>query len=454
MEKLESILAGMADLLWGNWLLFALIGVGVLYTFATGFVQVRRIPFIVRELFGSHKRKAKLNSLSSTQALSTAIASCVGSGNIIGVATAIIAGGPGSLFWMWFAAFWGMATKFGEIVLGQIYRVRGKNRMPMGGPMYYIAGGLGKPWLGALVAVLLFIQNAGATLIQSNTIASVAKDWYGANPLIVGLVLAALISVIVFGGLKRLAKVSVRIVPIMAGAYLLGGLLVIVTHYDRIPAVLEAIFEGAFTLEAGGGGAAGYAVSRAMRYGVARGLYSNEAGEGSAAVFHSSAEVDHPVRQGVYGVVEVFVDTMLICSMTGFVLLVSGVAYRQGSPAVLAVEAFATVSPWLGHLVPISLFLFAGTSLMNQWYFGHVSLTYLKTEKGAKLYRVLFPLAIVAGCLSTVRLVWSIQDCALGLLIIPNLFALVLLCPLVRKKTLEFFASDNTHADFTKEFSQ
>lgn len=451
MEFLESAFSTLSHLIWGNWLLFVFLTVGVFYTIITGFVQVRHFSFIVKEVFRKSNQVSQRTSLSSTQALSAAIASCVGSGNIVGVATAILMGGPGSLFWMWFAAFWGMATKFGEIALGQMYRGRGKDGMLVGGPMYYVAAGLGKPWLGALVAAFLFIQNAGATLIQSNTVASIANERYAIPPLVTGIVLAIVISSVVWGGLKRLAKVSAKMVPIMAGLYLLGGLVVLAFNYRQIPAAFSSIFVDAFTFQAGTGGVMGYSVSRSLRYGVTRGLYSNEAGEGSAAVFHSSVMVDHPVRQSLYGVMEVFIDTMLICTMTGLVLLVSGAALPGANATTATINAFATVTPWFGHLIPLSILLFAGTSLMNQWYFGHVSLLYLKTERGAKMYRVLFVAAIIFGCLSKVQMVWDIQDCALGLLVLPNLFALVMLAPTVRKLTLQFFDPKNGYVASREE---
>ena len=249
--------------------------------------------------------------------------------------------------------------------------------------------------------------------------------------------------VIIGGGLKRLADTAQKIVPVMASLYIAGGIVVVLTHLDSILPMLQSILQEACSMKAGMGAAAGLTMKEAMRFGVARGLYSNEAGEGSAAVIHSAAQVDHPARQGFYGVVEVFVDTMVICSTTGFSILASGVPLEGASAASLAAEAFGTVSPLFKYVVSVSLILFASTSIMSQWYFGHVSLMYIKSLKGDRFYRILFPVLILLGSLSTAGIVWSVQDCMLGLLIIPNVLALLKLSPVVMKLTAEFFRENH-----------
>lgn len=442
MKVVEGLFETLADLLWGNWMLVMLLGLGVFYTLLTGGIQFRAL-LKLSGIFGKKDNEpdtaVESKGISSMQALCTAIASCVGSGNIVGVATAMIAGGPGSLFWMWIAAFFGMATKYGEIVLGICYREQEEDGMYVGGPMYYIAHALHAPWMGTVAALLLFIQNAGATLIQSNTIASVAQEVYQVPQLLTGLVVAAVMSVIIVGGLKRLAFVAQRIVPVMAGLYILGGLVVVLSNLDGLLPVLRLVVQSAFSRQAGLGAVSGITVKEAMRYGVARGLYSNEAGEGTAAVIHSSAQVNHPARQGLYGVVEVFVDTLVICSTTGFAILSSGVDLESTSAVTLAANAFGTVFPAFKYVVSVSLILFASTSIMSQWYFGHVSLTYMKRKRGDRIYRLIFPVLILCGSLSSVGLVWSIQDCMLGLLILPNVAALIILSPQVRRLTKDFF---------------
>ena len=440
MKGLEGFFGGLADLLWGNWMLCLLLGLGIFYTVITRGIQVRSIPWIIRELFGrKEKKQGNQGALSSAQALYMAMASCMGSGNIVGVATALAAGGPGALFWMWLAAFFGMATKYGEIVLGICFREKDERGAYVGGPMYYVAKGLHAPWLGVISAVLLFLQNAGATLIQSNTISSVALEIFRIPKLWTGIFLAVLMSFIICGGLKRLATVAQSVVPVMAGIYIIGGAAVMLTHIENVLPMLTSIVSQAFSMEAGQGAAAGLTMKAAMRFGIARGLYSNEAGEGSAAVIHSSAEVDHPARQGAYGVVEVFVDTMVVCSTTGFAILSSGVELTESGAATLAAAAFATVFPAFKYVVSVSLILFAATSIMSQWYFGHVSLAYLKSKWGDGVYRVLFPILILCGSLTTMGIVWSIQDCMLALLILPNVVALFVMSPRVRCLTKEYF---------------
>lgn len=447
MKTAEAVLGNLAGLLWGNWMLFVLLGLGAFYTIATGGIQFRSIPWIIKEFCKKDKTaeasRDHKGTVSSIQALYMAIASCVGSGNIVGVATALIGGGPGALFWMWAAAFLGMATKYAEIVLGLVFRQKGADGSYYGGPMYYIEKGLHAPLLGAAAAVLLFFQNAGGTLIQSNTISDVAFQVFGIPKVCTGILVAAVMIFIIGGGLKRLADTAQKIVPVMASLYIAGGIVVVLTHLDSILPMLQSILQEACSMKAGMGAAAGLTMKEAMRFGVARGLYSNEAGEGSAAVIHSAAQVNHPARQGFYGVVEVFVDTMVICSTTGFSILASGVPLEGASAASLAAEAFGTVSPLFKYVVSVSLILFASTSIMSQWYFGHVSLMYIKSLKGDRFYRILFPVLILLGSLSTAGIVWSVQDCMLGLLIIPNVLALLKLSPVVMKLTAEFFRENH-----------
>ena len=445
MDQLLKILTTVDNWLWGNWLLFVLIGVGILYTVITGFVQVRHFPYIIRKsliepLMGSQKDSQESGSISSFQALCTAVASCVGSGNIVGVSTAVLTGGLGAIFWMWVAAFVGMATKYGEIILGLMYREKDENGAYVGGPMYYIKKGLHAPWLAVLCAIFMITQIIGGNFIQSNTISGVMHDNFQVPHLVTGIVLVILIFTITLGGLKRLAHVTQKLVPIMATIYVIGGLLIILANITNIPGVLVSIIRGAFGLDAVAGGAIGSMII-AMQRGVARGLYSNEAGEGSAPVIHSAANVNHPAEQGMTGVIEVFVDTFLICTITGLVLGVTGIL-DSGAPAnVIVTYAFASVWPPLKYLVAISLLLFSSTTLMSQWYFGFVGLNYLFGRKVAEKFKYVFPLFCVIGAVAALDLVWTIQDIALGLLTIPNLIAIVILCPKVHKASKEFWST-------------
>lgn len=444
MDKILEALAAFDSWLWGNWLLFVLLGVGILYTVISGFVQVRHFGYILRKTlwnpirYGDRDAESE-GSVSSFQALNMALASCVGSGNIVGVATAVLAGGMGAIFWMWVAAFVGLATKYGEIILGMLYRVKDDRGTWMGGPMYYIRDGLHAPFLALLCALFMVVQIIGGNFIQSNTISGVMKDTFRVSPVVTGVVLTVLIFTVSAGGLKRFAHVARKVVPIMAGMYVISGLFIILINIRAVPGVLADIFAGAFGLRAVGGGVLG-SMLIAMQKGVARGLYSNEAGEGSAPVLHSAAEVDHPVEQGLTGVTEVFLDTFVICTITGLVLGVTGVLDSGLPGEVLALYAFASVWEPLRYVLTISLLLFSGTSLMSQWYFGFVGLNYIFGRNVAEKFKYVFPCFCILGAVLTSEVVWTIQDIALGLLTIPNLIAMLCLWPKVRAATKEYFS--------------
>lgn len=443
MNQLMEWLNAFDSWLWGNWLLFVLIGIGILYTVITGGVQIRHFGYIIKKTLwepirSGRKDSQEKGSISSFQALCTAVASCVGSGNIVGVSTAVLAGGLGALFWMWVAAFVGMATKYGEIILGMLYREKNEDGQYVGGPMYYIRKGLKAPWLAAICAACMVIQIISGNFIQSNTISGVLQDNFGIPTLATGICLVIVIFIITVGGMKRLAHVAERMVPIMATIYVVGGLIIILANITKVPGVIADIFAGAFGLRAMAGGAAGSMII-AMQRGVARGLYSNEAGEGSAPVIHSAASVKHPAQQGITGVTEVFLDTFVLCTITGLVLGVTGVLELDVAGNVLAIYAFASVWEPLRYVVALSLLLFCLTTLMSQWYFGFVGLNYLFKRSVAEKFKYVFPCFCIVGALARIELVWTIQDIALGLLTIPNLIALVVLWPKVRAATKEFF---------------
>lgn len=443
MLILTPLLNRVNQIIWGNWLLFVLLGIGLLYTVLSGFVQIRHFPYIIRKTLlepWKTKRHASSdsNSISSFQALCTAVASCVGSGNIVGVSTAVLAGGLGAIFWMWVAAFVGMATKYGEIILGLLYRVKNEDGTYSGGPMYYIRDGLHAPILASLCAFFMVIQIIGGNFIQSNTISSVMKNHLHIPEGITGVILVILIFTISAGGLKRLARITQKLVPAMALLYVVSGLVIILLHITSLPDVILNIVTGAFGLRQVLAGTAGSMII-AMQKGIARGLYSNEAGEGSAPVIHSAANVQHPVEQGITGVTEVFLDTFVICTISGLVLGVTGVLDSGLPGSILMIHAFSTVWDPLKYLVIISLLLFCTTTLMSQWYFGFVGLNYLFGHRIAEKFRYFFPLFCMIGSITAIDIVWTIQDIALGLLTIPNLIALVLLSPQVKKCSNEFW---------------
>lgn len=446
MQRLSQLLDRINSIIWGNWLLIVLLGIGLLYTVFSRFVQIRRFPYIMRKTLlepWKQKKAATENgddrSISSFQALCTAVASCVGSGNIVGVSTAVLAGGLGAIFWMWVAAFVGMATKYGEIILGLLYRVKDEDGNYTGGPMYYIRDGLHAPILASLCAVFMVIQIIGGNFIQSNTIGSVMQNHFHVPELVTGLVLVVLIFTVSAGGLRRLTHITQNLVPAMALLYVVSGLLIILFNITRLPAVLSNIVTSAFGWRPMLGGATG-SMLIAMQKGIARGLYSNEAGEGSAPVIHSAANVQHPVEQGITGVTEVFLDTFVICTISGLVLGVTDVLDSELPGSILMIHAFSTVWGPLKYLVIVSLLLFCTTTLMSQWYFGFVGLNYLFGSTIAQKFKYVFPLFCLIGAVTAIDIVWTIQDIALGLLTIPNLIALIALSPQVKKCSDEYWA--------------
>lgn len=443
MNNIENYVKHLADLVWGNWLLFTLIGVGFYFTIITRGIQVRKFRFAIYEsLIKPFKKGNKISgegTLSPFQALCTALSSCVGNGNIVGVATALVSGGPGALFWMWLAAFLGMATKYAEILLGMIYRVKGNDGVYVGGPMYYIEHGLKVKWLSKVFSVLLIIQICGGNLIQSNAVAGVFKDVFHLPTMSAAVFLSFAVGLVIIGGIKRLGAFAEKLVPFMSILYVIGGLVVILMNITIIPETIVLIFKSAFSIKAGIGGAIGYTMRQALRYGVTRGLYSNEAGEGSAPVLHASAIIDHPVRQALFGITEVFIDTGIICTITGFTILTSGVSLVDPSTGTLVSLAFSTIHPFMQYFVGVAMILFAFTSIPAQWYFGQVGLTHLVGANRTQWFKYVFICFTFLGSLSSLKLVWYFQDFILGILIIPNLITILLLSKIVIEYTNDFF---------------
>ena len=442
MKNLEFILEKISGLIWGNFLILGLLGIGLFFTILTKGIQFRGFPLAVKELIASiqgknHERGE--GTLSSFQALCTALSSCVGNGNIVGVGTAIASGGPGAVFWMWIAGVVGMATKYAEIVLGIIYREKSEDGTYVGGPMYYLSKGLKLKKIAFLFALLMFLQICGGALIQSNAVSIVMKDVFNIKPLTAGISMSIVIFLIVAGGVRRLGKVAEKLIPFMTMIYFFGGLVIIFMHINHLPHVIMSILESAFRTEAVGGGILGYGIKRAVRYGVARGLYSNEAGEGSAPVLHSAAITDHPARQGLFGLLEVFIDTVIICSLTSFIVLTSGVIEHDISPAVYVITAFGNIHPIFRYIIGISMVLFAFSTVLSQWYFGNVTLTYMFNSRVANLFKYVFCCLAIAGSLSSLKIVWDFQDVILGFMIIPNIVALLLLSKQIKTATDDFF---------------
>src|SRR5687767_2826622 len=380
-------------LVWGPPMLILLMGTGVLLLFVTGGVQFRHIGTALGEVLGKlRNRTAGKGNVTPFQAVATALASTVGVGNIAGVATAITLGGPGALFWLWVSGILGMATKFAEIVVALHYREPDANGIMRGGAMYTLKK-RGMPWLGTIFALLTALAAFGiGNMVQANSVAASLEESFGASRVIVGIVLVVVSGAVILGGIKRIAAFAELLVPFMAIVYIVGGLFVIVRFGANIPDVLRLVFDGAFTGTAAVGGFAGSTIMLAMRYGIARGLFSNEAGLGSAPLVHATANTDHPVRQGLYGVFEVFVDTLLICTTTGLVVLLTGAWDDGQTGAALSVRAFEIGLPgnWGDIVVTTGLVLFAFSTLIGWSYYGETGIVYLFGTRAAVPYRLLW----------------------------------------------------------------
>ena len=429
---------------WGWPTIVLLLGTGLLLTILTGAVQFRYLGLSLREVLGKLTQKsAGAGTVSPFQAVATALASTVGVGNIAGVATAIAIGGPGALFWLWVSGVLGMCTKFCEIVVALHYRELDATGTMRGGAMYTLRNGLGLPWLGTIFAALVALAAFGiGNMVQANSVSASLRATFGVDPNVTGIVLAGITAAVILGGIRRIGEVTEILVPVMAIFYLAGGLVILVRYATEIPSAIGLVLESAFTGTAATGGFAGSTVMMALRYGVARGLFSNEAGLGSAPMVHAAAQTDHPVRQGLYGIFEVFVDTILVCTTTGLVIIVTGVWSTGSTGAALAGAAFSTGLPgtWGNIVVTTSLVLFAYSTVIGWSYYGETGIVYLLGARAAVPYRLLWLVFIYLGAVGSLHLVWDVADTLNGLMSLPNLVSVLLSIPLLLRLTREFFA--------------
>ena len=426
---------------WGPPMIVLLIGTGIALTVLTGGVQFRRLGAAFREVLGRKRRSDAAGTVTPFQAVSTALASTVGTGNIAGVATAIFLGGPGALFWLWVSGLLGMCTKFAEIVVALHYRERDHKGEFRGGAMYTLSQGLGLPWLGGIFALLTSVAAFGiGNMVQANSVADSLNSSFGVAPAVTGFVLAGVTAVVIVGGIRRIGEVAAVLVPIMSVAYLLAGLVILVLHVTALPNAVSLVLDGAFTGTAATGGFAGSTVALALRHGVARGLFSNEAGLGSAPMAHAAAVTDHPVRQGLYGVFEVFVDTLLVCTVTGLAILVTGVWDGGSTGAALSGEAFRQGLPGAsGNLiVTASVVLFAFSTVIGWSYYGETAIVYLVGTRAEVPYRIVWLVFIYLGATGSLQLVWNVADTLNGLMAIPNLISVLLSIPLLLRLQREF----------------
>ncbi|EMB55710.1 sodium/alanine symporter [Streptococcus mutans 11A1] len=431
---------------WGVPLLVLLVGTGIYLSTRLRLLQVLKLPLAFKLIFAEDKGEGDISSFA---ALATALAATVGTGNIVGVATAIKAGGPGALFWMWIAAFFGMATKYAEGLLAIKYRTKDANGEVSGGPMYYIINGMGKKWkplaiFFALAGILVAFLGIG-TFSQVNSITASLKNSFNWSPQIVSILIAIVVAVIIFGGIQSIAKVSEKLVPFMAAAYIIATLIVIFMHYNHIIPAIEQVFSGAFTGTAAVGGFAGAVVKEAIQNGIARGVFSNESGLGSAPIAAAAAKTHEPAEQGLISMTGTFIDTLVICTLTGLSILVTGkwtVKGLEGAP--LTQSAFATVFGNIGVLVlTLCLVLFAFTTILGWSYYGERCFEFLFGVKHINIYRSIFIIMVALGGFLELDLIWTIADIVNGLMAIPNLIALLALSPIIITETRNYFKRKN-----------
>ncbi|MCM8757791.1 MAG: sodium:alanine symporter family protein [Candidatus Omnitrophica bacterium] len=424
-------------------MIVAILGIGIYISLGTRFIQIIKLPFIFKETIIRKKRKDLEGDITPFQALSIALAGTVGVGNIAGVATAISLGGPGAIFWMWISGFLGMATKFSEVVLGIKYRMRQIRGPFLGGPMVYIRRGLGRKFrfLAVIFASLGALAAFGiGNMTQANSVA-IGMEEFGIPKIITGIILLLAVGLVTLGGLKRIAQVASFCVPFMCGLYFLAGLIIILVNVEKLPQVIILILNSAFSPLAAYGGFLGAKVKEAMRWGFARGVFSNEAGLGSAPIAHATAKTDHPVRQGLWGIFEVFIDTIIICSVTALVIIITGSWTSGKTGAQLTCLAFQSF--WgknLGNfLVVFSMILTAYDTILAWGFYGETCCAYLFGHKARIFYRLLWLPFILLGVKGTLELVWSVADTLNALMAIPNLLAIFLLSPVVFNLTKDFF---------------
>ncbi|MDE0562694.1 alanine/glycine:cation symporter family protein [Exiguobacterium sp. B2(2022)] len=447
MNAVIDIVTSFSNWLWGVPIISLLVLSGVFLTIKLGFFQFRYPIYIFKQTFGSIFKKPKgEGDISPRQALTSALSSTVGAANIIGVPAAIMFGGPGAIFWMWVIAMIGMAIKFSESVLAVHYREKNDAGEFVGGPVYYISKGLRWKWLATWFAFALMIELIPSIMVQGNAVSSAVRETFNGNTLITGIIVAVLVGIIVFGGLKRIAKVTEIVVPGMALVYVGAGLIIVLMNLSEIPSVLSLIFSYAFEPMAAFGGFAGAAVAETIRWGFARGLYSNEAGLGTAPIAHAAAQTDHPVRQGFWAVIGIVIDTLIICSTTAFVVLSSGVWTAEGAmedPAALTTIAFREYFGYTGSLlVTISLIFFVLSTIIVIIFYGSRQAEYLFGLTAGKIMKAVYIVSIVIGSIGGAQMIWNFLDLMLAMILIPNMIAVLLLSSEVKRLTTEFFTSE------------
>ena len=440
-ETMQSIITAAQDFVWGPVTLFLLVGTGVYLTLRLFFLQIRFLPVALKWAFFPHRdAKNAEGDISHFASLMTALSATIGTGNIAGVATAMVAGGPGALFWMWLSAFFGMATKYAEAILAVKYRVTNDKGEQAGGPMYYIERGLKMRWLAVTFAVLAAVASFGiGCSVQSNSVAQAVEANFGVAPWVTGVFLTVLTGVVVIGGIRSISRVAELIVPVMAMVYVIGGLVVILMRAELIGQAFELIFSQAFTAQS----VTGAALGKIIQYGVARGVFSNEAGMGSAPIAAAAAKTDHPARQAFVSMTGTFLDTIVVCTITGLVItigyIMAGGSYSGLNGAALTSAYFDKLFPGTGgFIVTFGLIFFAYSTILGWCYYGEKCVEYLFGSKMLLPYRLMYVLFVLLGALAHLDLVWQLADIFNGLMAIPNLIGLLLLSNVVVKEPKEF----------------
>ncbi len=433
---------------WGPVMLTLLIGTGLFLSIITGFLQFRKFGFAFKNTIGGVFSKKQHNKdesgVSPFQAVATAMAGTIGTGSIAGIATAIVAGGPGAVFWMWISALLGMVTKYSEILLSLKYREKNEKGEWIGGPMYYIKNGLNLKWLAVLFAVFAAIACLGTgNATQSNSISVALNSTIGVPVWITGVVLTVIVSAVILGGMRRIASVNEKLVPFMAVFYVVCAVVALVINCGKIPAAFALIFKEAFNFKAAAGGAAGYGIMQAMHYGFARGVFSNEAGLGSAPMAHAASSTKNPVEQGLWGMFEVFFTTIIICTFSALIILTTGIwSGGQYDGAALSIASFNAIIPGIGEVgVTLATIFFALSTILGWAYYGEVCVEYLsnKNKNAVLVYRFIYVAMVFVGAVGNLELIWSISETMNGLMAIPNLIGVIGLYKIVKDLTKEYF---------------
>ncbi|WP_339083159.1 sodium:alanine symporter family protein [Pseudomonas sp. TMP9] len=447
MEFLNTLVNQLNGIVWGPPMLVLILGTGLFLMLRLKFMPLTKIGAGFKLMWqGRKKGDAESGEISPFQALMTCLAATVGTGNIAGVATAIFLGGPGALFWMWCTALVGMATKYCEVVLAVHYREKDKRGEHVGGPMYAIKNGLGKKWLWLGTAFAIFGGFAGfgiGNMVQVNSMAAALQTTFNVPLWVTGVVTMVFVGMVILGGIKRIGKVAATLVPFMCVAYIIAAMVVLVVNASEIPAAFDMIFTYAFSPAAATGGFAGAAVMAAIRFGVARGIFSNEAGLGTAGIAQAAGTTNSPVRSGMIGMLGTFIDTIIICSMTGLAIITSGVWTSGVSGAALSAAAFESAMPGVGgYILTIALVVFAFTTILGWSYFGEKCWEYMVGTKAILPFRILWVVAVPFGAIAQLDFAWLVADTLNGLMAIPNLLSLLLLSPIVVKLTKDHFAKN------------